>query len=208
MVYGRKFGERNLSFEPSGGLKKAALIMRDRESDSWWSIMTSKGIGGEFKGRDLQKLEGGEKSTFLEWKRRHPDTLVLSVDGKEHDESNPYENYFTSDRVFRNNTPDDDRLPPKESIYSFHSKEKAFAVTHSRIEGGARFDVGRTDGVLVLYREPGASVFASTAATLADSRLSLEEALARRDEWTPFVGGFDTFWYSWIGQNAGSEILE
>lgn len=208
MVYGRKFGDRNLSFEPSGGLKMASLVMRDRESDSWWSIMTSKGIGGEFEGAELPKLEGGEKSTYGDWRRRHPDTLVLSVGGLEHDASNSYENYFTNERVFQDKTPDDDRLPPKESIYSFHSAAKAFAVTHARIEGGGRFDIGLKDAVLLLYRDPGASVFASTEAYLAESELSLEELLARRGEWTPFADGFDTYWYSWIGQNSGSEILQ
>ena len=28
----------------------ASLVMRDRETDSWWSIMTSDAIGGELDG--------------------------------------------------------------------------------------------------------------------------------------------------------------
>ena len=34
MVYGRKVGEQELSFEASGALMEASLIMRDRETGS------------------------------------------------------------------------------------------------------------------------------------------------------------------------------
>ena len=32
---------------------KASLVMRDRETDSWWSIMTSTAIGGALQGAEL-----------------------------------------------------------------------------------------------------------------------------------------------------------
>ena len=61
MVYGRKVGERELNFEASGALMSASLVMRDRETDSWWSIMTSDAIGGQLDGADLEELPYGEK---------------------------------------------------------------------------------------------------------------------------------------------------
>ena len=73
MVYGRSYGDRKLNFEASGALKQASLIMRDRETDSWWSIMTSDAIGGELVGTDLVELPRGEKVTWKDWRRRHPD---------------------------------------------------------------------------------------------------------------------------------------
>jgi hypothetical protein len=182
--------------------------MRDRESDSWWSLMTSQGIGGELEGKPMVKLDGGEKATFGDWKQRHPETLVLSIDGVEHDESNPYENYFGNEKTFRDLVPGDDRLPPKENIYSFHSEGKAYAVAHSKIEGGARFDIGLKDGALLLYREAGASFYASTEAYLVDPASSIEDLLEARAEQRSFAGGFDTFWYNWVGQNPDSEILQ
>ena len=78
----------------------ASLVMRDRETDSWWSIMTSDAIGGELDGTDLVELPRGEKVTWKDWRGRHPGTLVLSVEGEEHVENNPYDNYFTSESTF------------------------------------------------------------------------------------------------------------
>ena len=55
-MYDRELGDRLLSFEASGALWQASLVMRDRETDSWWSIMTSEAIGGELDGADLVEL--------------------------------------------------------------------------------------------------------------------------------------------------------
>ncbi len=63
---------------------KASLVMRDRETDSWWSIMTSSAIGGALQGTELDELPIGEKTTWADWRRRYPATLVLSVDGGQH----------------------------------------------------------------------------------------------------------------------------
>ncbi len=65
--------------------------MRDRETDSWWSIMTSRAIGGPLDGAQLVELPVSTKSTWGQWRRAHPRTLVLSVDGVEYVESNPFD---------------------------------------------------------------------------------------------------------------------
>jgi len=100
----------------------ASLVMRDRETDSWWSIMTSDAIGGELNGADLVELPKGEKTTWKDWRQRHPDTLVLSVGGEEHVENNPYDNYFSSDSGFRDIAARDDRLETKAPVFTFQLK--------------------------------------------------------------------------------------
>ncbi len=162
MVYGREIDGRELNFEASGALLDASLVMRDRETDSWWSIMSSDAIGGPLDGADLEELPFGTKIRWGEWRQLHPDTLVLSVDGREHVESNPYDNYFASDGTFRGLEIDDDRLAPKEPIYSFRLGGRPFAVPHRAVEGGATFAVG--DRQLLFFRRPGAEPLASTEA--------------------------------------------
>jgi hypothetical protein len=166
-VYDRRYNDKVLAFEPSGALMDAALIMRDRETDSWWSIMTGDAIGGELEGTPLKELPLAVKMQWGEWKKRYPDTKVLSVDGKEHDPSDPYDRYFSSSEGFRKMTTADTRLFDKTSIYSFQIDGAAYAVPHATIEGGAVFKVD--DGREVfLYREPGSSMFASTMAYVSD----------------------------------------
>lgn len=170
-MYDRTFAGKALSFEPSGGLLEAALVMRDRETDSWWAIMRGRAIGGSMEGQELHELPSGEKTTWGDWRRRHPETLVLAVDGQTHVAENHYDSYFSSDKTFRGAKPSDARLPAKEPIYAFRFRERAFAVAQRTASGGflaplSDSTVGDTTAAteLFLFRAPGASVFASTRA--------------------------------------------
>ena len=210
-MYDRAFGDRELNFEASGALWQASLVMRDRETDSWWSIMTSRAIGGELDGADLVELPVGEKTTWGEWRARYPESLVLSVGGREHEELNPYDDYFASAETFRGLQISDRRLEPKEAIFSFFVDGRPYAVPHAALEGRRLFELAGGVRVL-LQREPGASMFASTRAWLAPPGGPAEVEAALSDDqleaagFTP-LGGFDTFWYNWIAVNEGSEIL-
>ncbi len=205
-----------LQFEASGALWKASLVMRDRETDSWWSIMTSSAIGGELEGSELVELPVSRKATWREWAARHPDTLVLSVDGTEHVDENPYDRYFASDGTFRDLEIDDARLPPKTPIYSFFLDGEAYAVPHSAYEGGRLFPLDR-GRKLFLFRAPGAPMFASSRAWIVeppalsgiDDPAEIRRLLEDPDgQSSGEVGGFDTFWYSWVAINDGTRLLE
>jgi hypothetical protein len=196
----------------------ASLIMRDRETDSWWSIMTSDAIGGELNGADLVELPRGEKMTWKDWRERHPDTLVLSVGGEEHVENNPYQNYFSSDGTFRNLEIEDKRLAPKDSIYSFWLNDEPYAVPHRSYEGGKLFKVKGLDGQrLFLYRSPGSSIFEGSRAYLVDEQVAsansqtdklLAMAGDEDDNGIAVLPGFDTFWYSWISVNEKTHLIK
>ena len=218
-MYGRSYEDKTLNFEASGALKDAALVMRDRETDSWWSIMTADAIGGPLEGTGLEELPIGEKTIWGEWRAEHPESLVLSVDGVEHDSSNPYANYFTSDRTFRGAEVDDDRLGAKAPIYAFQRGGTAYAAPHAAIEGGALFPAG--DGqVFFLHREPGASVFAGTTAWVLPAERAEELASPQSvAEWIASgagdsttgaqrLTGFDTYWYTWVAVHPDSRLLE
>lgn len=209
MVYGRELGGRTLELEPSGALLDAALVMRDRQTDSWWSIMTSEAIGGPLEGTELPVLPVGEKTTWGEWRRAHPDTLVLSVDGQEHVESNPYDSYLAGEETFRDVGAADDRLPAKEPIYAFWLDDEPWAVPHAAIAGGRLVDLPGDERKLLVFREPGAALYASSEAWLvapsvageaADAAALLAEARAGGAGFSP-AAGFDTFWYTWTGTN-------
>jgi len=223
-VYSRSYEGRELSFEASGGLLHNALVMQDHETDTYWSIMTGAALSGELKETRLEELPVGEKAPWREWVARHPDTLVLSVDGVEHIENNPYDAYFSSERGPRGAVASDPRLPTKAPIYAFQLDGRAYAVPFPAIEGGARFEVG--DEALFLYRPPGAAVFHSTAAFLApvpgferrdgvwrdvDSGARFDERAARFSETeggtARRLDGFDTFWFHWSMTHPETEVL-
>ncbi len=192
--------------------------MRDRETDSWWSIMTSKAIGGTLDKKDLVELPVSEKTTWKKWRERYPDTRVLSVDGKEHIENNPYDNYFSNEKTFRNMEVKDDRLPPKGSIFSFLIDDRPVAVPHTVFAGGkilrSKIFGGRH---LLIFRRPGASMFESSRAYLIPAKIDPEKTdpaglLPGPDEALPPgfepIAGFDTFWYNWVSVHPETALLK
>ncbi len=227
-MYDRQYDEHTLNFEPSGGLLNASLVMRDRETDSWWSIMTGDAIGGELDGTRLKELPAGEKAQWKDWRKRHPETKVLSVNGVEHVTEDHYAHYFTSDGTFRGMKSTDTRLPDKESIYSFQLDGEPYAITHDTIEGGTSFVIGK-DTEVFFYREPGVEMFASTIAYLGTiddgksrfeikdgewvdgrtgAKLSESEHADNPEAGLELLSGFDTFWYIWAATHENVLILQ
>jgi len=195
----------------------ASLVMRDRESDSWWSIMTSDAISGDLEGAELVVLPAGEKVTWKDWRRRHPDTLVLSVEGEEHIDNNPYDNYFSSDGTFRDLEIEDKRLEPKAPIYSFWFGGEPWAVPHKAYRGGKVFDVEGLGGKrLLLYRTRKGPIYEGSRAYLVSEALasahSPKELLAMVDSENgngmEILPGFDTFWYTWVAVNENTHLIE
>ncbi len=220
-MYGREYGDRELRFEASGGLIHASLVMQDKETDSYWSIMDGTALAGDFKGTRLRELPLGTKTQWKNWVAAHPDTLVLSVDGTEHIERNPYEDYFADDKSFRGTSAADDRLPTKASIYAFQRHGDAYAAPFSAIEDGAVFDLG--DEQVFLYRPQGVAIFYSTLAFVApkpgfEQRDGAWHHAASDSRFDPaaatFAGagldaldGFDTFWFNWSMNHPKTEVL-
>ena len=185
--------------------------MRDRETDSWWSIMSSTAIGGELDGAELKELPNGEKMQWRDWRAAHPETLVLSVEGTEHIEENHYDNYFASDGTFRDLVVEDQRLAPKEPIFGGWIDGKPYAIAHASFAGGNVIALEDGRGLL-LYRPEGAQMFASSRAYLlpAGSNGSASELLASIDggkQAAEAISGFDTFWYSWVTVNTQTALL-
>jgi hypothetical protein len=66
-----------ITFGVSGRLWKDALVMYDRETGSLWSHVTGSAIRGPLTGQSLRPIPASH-TTWGQWKRLHPDTLVLS----------------------------------------------------------------------------------------------------------------------------------
>jgi hypothetical protein len=222
-VYGRKYRDKELRFEPSGGLMHSSLVMQDKETDSYWSIMTGDSLAGELKGTPLEELPVGVKAQWKDWFAAHPDTLVLSVEGREHEDVNPYDNYFSSAEGFRGMTATDDRLPTKTPIYAFQLDGDPYAVPFSSFEDGGTFKVG--ERTVFLYRPKGAVLFHSSVAYVTSGVVRRSEGSWRTQGGAVFdidsgsftgegagsvdrLDGFDTFWFNWSLTHPATRVLE
>ena len=134
-MYSRSYAGRELHFEASGGLVNSSLVMQDRETDTYWSIMKGSATAGPLRGTPLVELPGSEKTRWDDWVARHPDTKVLSADGREHTKD-VYADYWSDPRGFRGQRAKDRRLATKVPIFAFERAGEHYAVEHERIEGG------------------------------------------------------------------------
>jgi hypothetical protein len=76
--YDRRAGSRTLTFGVSGYLYRANLMLFDRETGSLWSQLLGGAVTGRMRGTALRRVPIVHE-TWDRWRRRHPETLVLSI---------------------------------------------------------------------------------------------------------------------------------
>lgn len=113
-------------------LWRDALIMYDRDTRSLWSQVNGQAVAGPRKGQRLEEVPS-EMTTWGEWKRKHPDTLVLvkpSLSGS------PYAGYFADpERIgVRGSANADSRLSGKELVLGLERATRFAAVPLQSIE--------------------------------------------------------------------------
>ena len=80
MVHDRRIGERELTLGVSGKLIDGNLVMYDRETDTLWQQSSGEGLEGTLEGEQMKELSREQWGVvrWAEWRRAHPDTLVLT----------------------------------------------------------------------------------------------------------------------------------
>jgi len=223
-VYDRRYEHLTLNFEASGGLLHNSLVLRDKETDSYWSLMKGQSIAGELSETPLKELAVGRKLPWREWVEMYPETLVLSVNGQEDDPVDPYQQYSESEDGFAGRIASDRRLATKEPIFGFVLSGDPFAVAQSTVEGGVVFQV--LNQFVFLYRPPDSHIHRSTVAYLSSSsgfgraedrwvHLGSSSSFdTGRGVFEPEVTtdlrrmeGFDTYWYTWSPLHPRTKIL-
>lgn len=222
-MYGRDYNGKTYTLEPSGGLINGSLVMQDKETDSYWFIMSDEVIAGKLTGTKIKEMAVGKKMRWKDWVKKYPNTLVLSVKGKEDVDRNHYANYFESSEGFRGLKAKDTRLHTKQPIYSFHLNGDAYAVPYFQMEEGRSFKI-KNDVFVFFYRPKDVDLLHSTIAYISkngDFQRQDNGWIHRKSEceFNPKIGlfdgdncpskldGFDTFWYNWSLNNPGTKIL-
>jgi len=77
MVFDGKINGKNLTFGVSGLLYQSDMLLYDRATDSLWSQIKGEAVTGPLMGARL-KLLSSTQTTWAQWKKNHPETLVLS----------------------------------------------------------------------------------------------------------------------------------
>ncbi|MCY4398157.1 MAG: DUF3179 domain-containing protein [Gemmatimonadetes bacterium] len=127
ILYRSVFGGVHHELGTSGFLYRSNKLMYDHATRSLWSTFAGEPAVGPLVGRGI-RLEPRHvvTTTWGEWRGRHPETLVLSLDtGHERDygEGVAYRDYFATDRLMFSVPELDGRLPNKDEVLALRFPE-------------------------------------------------------------------------------------
>lgn len=120
----------------SGFLYRSNKLMYDKKTQSLWSTLEGEPVIGPLVGKGI-KLEylSVVTTTWGEWKKRHPDTKVLSLDTghrRDYREGVAYKNYFATDDLMFTVPNIDKSLKNKDEILAIrlaHEPEANTAIS-------------------------------------------------------------------------------
>jgi len=126
-VFIRKLGGLETTFGVSGGLYHSCLVMYDRTTESLWVQPWGTPIAGKHLSSPQLERVPAVRTTLGQWKKSHPNTLVLSTDtGHLRNYHNyPYGSFYTDKRIYfpvRNQHKRS--VHPKEISFVVFSREK------------------------------------------------------------------------------------
>jgi len=131
-------GGKVLTFGTSGLLYRSNKLMFDQETASLWSSLTGEPVVGPLVQLKL-KLAALPvvTTTWREWRTRHPETRVLSLDTgfkRDYSEGAAYRAYFGTDELMFGVALRDGRLPNKAEVLVVRSATPPNEVSAARTE--------------------------------------------------------------------------
>lgn len=225
-MYVRRVRGKETTFGVSGALWRDALVMYDRDTESYWSQVNATAISGEMKGETLEEIPS-MVTTWGEWKAAHPDTLVLQkppLDGT------PYAGYYEStERLGRGRENPDDRLPGKTLVVGVQAggDYSAVQLEELRERGVISGRVGKISVAWVALVGQGAAAYrADIDGTPVDLSLQDGHLVDRKtgSRCNPNSGDCETgelagkslerlpamrvYWYTWASFHPDTALVE
>ncbi len=223
-------GKKPFTFGSSGLLYRSNKLMYDRPTNSLWNNLTGEPVAGRLaeSGLRLEKIPL-VVSTWGEWRKRHPDTLVLDADntGFERDYSkSPYEEYFSSDGTMFPVWLRNDALEVKSWVFALviNGTPKAYPLELLKEEGITHDELGGEPIVLVTNRSSGAVrayetkgrrfVFISKEGSnelgeeggSARWKIAEDALVSSSGERLARIPGHKAFWFGWYAFYPTTEI--
>ena len=129
ILYDTTVGGVHYELGTSGFLYRSNKLMYDHATKSLWSTFTGGPVVGPLAGQGIElKSLYVVTTTWKEWKKRHPRTLVLSLDTghqRDYSEGAAYRDYFSTDRLMFNVPKLDTRLSNKAEVLALRFAEAA-----------------------------------------------------------------------------------
>lgn len=118
--YKTKLNGVNYTLGTSGFLYRSNKLMYDADTQSLWNTLLGQPVIGPLANQGIQLEHLSVVTTsWSEWKRRHPDTQVLSLETghrRAYGEGVAYREYFATDRLMFNTPFQDTSLKNKQEV--------------------------------------------------------------------------------------------
>lgn len=122
------------TFGVSGLLYNSDVLLYDRQSETLWSQIKMEGIAGPLAGEELTMVPTSN-TTWHDWKKRHPGSLVLSQDTgyRRNYARNPYPGYNEAKDLYFEVENESSQYHPKETIIGLEINGKFKAYPFSEL---------------------------------------------------------------------------
>lgn len=155
ILFDTKVGDGTFTFGSSGLLYRSNKLMYDRETESLWMTIPGEPVSGKlaYSGIKLKRLPI-VVTTWQDWRERHPNTRVLSLETGFNRDYRPgalYGEYFASPDLMFPSPRLDPRLKPKEEVFTIivNDQPKAYPLKRLRQIGALNDEVGGEKIVLI-----------------------------------------------------------
>lgn len=120
ILYKSRLGTINHEMGTSGFLYRSNKLMYDKATQSLWNTFWGKPVIGPLADKPIELERLSVITTnWKEWKRRHPNSLVLSLDTgyqRDYNEGAAYKKYFATDKLMFSVPKLDKRLSNKDEV--------------------------------------------------------------------------------------------
>jgi hypothetical protein len=138
-IYDRRAGGHVLEFRNSGTLWRDSLVLRDRETGTYWSAATGRALYGPLAGERLRPVPA-VLARVSAWERVFPRSLYMDLD---RDTSVPLLMRLYSASQWQGLSGQrtaDSRHRPKETVFTVAEGDEALAFTAGEIEAAGQLD--------------------------------------------------------------------
>ncbi len=181
IAYLREINGKKVTFGVSGLLYNSDVLLYDRETESLWSQIISTAISGPLRGQHLKMLTLTH-TTWQDWQKRHPRTLVLSINtGFSRDYSNnPYDGYELDRALWFPVVAQDNSRDPKSLIIGIE--------INGRFKGYPFTELEKLDAAL-LDKVAGKKIIINYS--------KIHQSASITDENGKLLPTITTFWFAW-----------
>ena len=192
IVYEGNVKGQPLTLGVSGLLYNSDVLLYDRETETLWSQILSKGVNGPLSGPKLTMVNSSQTS-WGKWLEQYPNTKVLSTDtGFDRDYTrSPYGDYDQNTATY---------FPVNAQSRRYHPKERVMGITINGKHKAYPFTELAKLGVTQLQ-----DVFEG-------KRLSIEIDVPNRDGQIKGANGkplelVNGFWFAWYAFHPDTEVF-